>query len=95
MREGGRYVGKLEQERLCSECVIVENEFHFVMMCPLYVELRNSFISKIMNIFPFLSDYSLYEQFIFFMGFNDKSLHCLFARFVHDAMSVRSGVGVA
>ena len=93
--ERGRYVGKLEHERLCSECGIVENEFHFVMICPLYVELRNSFISKIMNIFPFLSDYSLYEQFIFFMGFNDKNLHCLFARFVHDAMNVRSGVGVA
>ena len=93
--ERGRYVGKLEHERLCSVCNIVENEFHFVMICPLYSELRNSFISKITSMFPLLLEYSPYEQFLFFMGFNDLDLHCLFSRFIQDATDLRSGVGVA
>ena len=93
--ERGRYVGRPENERLCSECSVLENEFHFVMICPLYSDLRNSFINRIVNIFPFFSNHSVYDQFLFLMGFDDKNLHCLFARFIHDAMNVRSGVGVA
>ena len=93
--ERGRYIGKLEHERLCPICDTVENEFHFVMICPLYNELRNYFLSRITNIFPLLSEYSSYDKFLFFMGFNDKNLHCLFSRFIHDALDIRSGVGVA
>ena len=91
--ERGRHVNKPVCERLCSNCNVIEDEFHFVMICPLYEDLRNEFLLKIKNNFPFICQYSLYEQFLFCMGFNDHVLHCLVAKFIHQAFNVRSGVG--
>ena len=34
------------EERLCRNCNVVENEFHFLFECPLYVELRTQYIDK-------------------------------------------------
>merc|ERR1711884_951446 len=82
--ERGRYVGRPEHERLCSVCNVIEDEFHVVMFCPLYDELRNSFFNRVIDMFPFLSLYSTYDQFLFFMGFNDKNLHWLFSRNIRD-----------
>ena len=92
--ERGRYVNKNECDRLCSLCKTVENEFHFVMVCPLYEDLRYDFLSEIYYMFPFLQQYSLYEQFLFFMGFDDCNLHCIFSKFISNAFNVRSGVGL-
>ena len=91
--ERGRYVDKPECDRLCSVCKIVENEFHLVMVCPLYYDLRHEFLQIVNNMFPFLNQYSPYEQFLFFMGFNDCNLHCIFAKFIGRAFEIRSGVG--
>ena len=91
--ERGRYVGKLENERLCSTCGIIEDEFHFVMICPLYNNLRINLMGKILNLFPFLNDFSSYDQFLFLLGFVDRDVHYLVSRYIHDAMNVRSGVG--
>ena len=93
--ERGRYVGRPEHERLCSVCNVIEDEFHVVMFCPLYDELRNSFFNRVIDMFPFLSLYSTYDQFLFFMGFNDKNLHWLFSRYIHEALEIRSGLEVA
>ena len=90
--ERGRYVSRKECDRLCTVCNLVENEFHFVMVCPLYDEFRSEFLHEVNHIFPFLNQYSLYEQFIFFMGFDDCNLHCLFSKFISHAFDVRSGV---
>ena len=53
--ERGRYVNKLECDRVCSLCNVVENEYHFVMICPIYQELRSEFLCKIKTMFPFIS----------------------------------------
>ena len=47
--EAGRFhkpVKKSIEERLCRNCNVVENEFHFLFECPLYVELRTQYIDK-------------------------------------------------
>ena len=93
--ERGRYVNKHESERLCSLCADVENEFHFVMICPLYDDIRCNLFNEISELFPFVSHYSLYEQFIFLMGFDDKKLHHIFSKFIANAFDVRSGLGLA
>ena len=46
MIEYGYYNIAIE-ERLCVYCeTITEDEYHFLMICPLYAELRNKFISQ-------------------------------------------------
>ena len=74
-------------------CNIVEDEFHFVMICPLYSDLRNNLLTEVNNMFPLLNQYSLYDKFLFLMGFDDYNIHCIFSKFIHDAFKVRSDLG--
>ena len=60
--ESGRW-GKahsylIYNERKCAHCSVLEDEFHFVLTCPLYLDLRKNCISKYYwsrpNMFKFL-----------------------------------------
>ena len=47
--ESGRWVKPIStpfNERKCAHCSILEDEFHFVLMGPLYLDLRKKYISK-------------------------------------------------
>ena len=47
--EVGRWVrpNKIQYEnRKCKICKVLEDEFHFLFECPIYMELRNMYISK-------------------------------------------------
>ena len=46
--ETGRHTGIERQNRKCTLCTKddIEDEFHFVLICPLYRSLRNQYISK-------------------------------------------------
>ena len=58
--ERGRYSNKTREERICKYCfenhneIIIENEYHFLIKCPVYKELRDqyitSYISKLNNV---------------------------------------------
>jgi len=44
--EKGRYNNTLRSERLCLYCNLheVEDEFHFVLICPKYYQIRTKFV---------------------------------------------------
>ena len=53
MIENERHLGIPRVERYCVHCKnCVENEYNFVVTCPLYIELRNTYIPT--NIMPHL-----------------------------------------
>ena len=45
--EIGRYQNKNRQDRLCESCTTqqIEDEFHFVLQCPKYVQLRKKYLN--------------------------------------------------
>ena len=47
--ETGRYVGLDEADRICQMCELneIENEYHFVLYCPLYERVRGELFSKL------------------------------------------------
>ena len=93
--ERGRYVNRNESDRICTFCAVIENEFHFVMICSLYNNIRCDLFNEVTKLFPFICQYTPYERFLFFMGFDDKRLHLLFSQFVSKAFDIRSGVVLA
>ena len=93
--ERGRYVNRNESDRICTFCAVIENEFHFVMICSLYNNIRCDLFNEVTKLFPFICQYTPYERFLFFMGYDDKRLHLLFSKFVYKAFDIRSGVVLA
>ena len=92
--EHGRHIGKLEHQRLCTTCNVIESEYHFIMICPIYQELRTIFLQKIYDMFPYITDYCDYDKFLFMMGFDDSGLQCIFSKFIYNAFNVRSGLSL-
>ena len=61
MVEKGRHLGLQLNERKCPICLdVVEDEFHFLFVCPLYDDLRNQYIPSFYTRQP-LSQYKFIE----------------------------------
>ena len=44
--EQGRYRRIERENRVCSFCNLVEDEYHFILVCPLYNDLRSQYIKS-------------------------------------------------
>ena len=51
--EVGRHQGVPREQRLCNNCQsLIEDEYHFVLICPLYSEIRQRFIPEKFTRYP-------------------------------------------
>lgn len=57
--ETGRYNGVPKEERLCNFCNMrkIEDEFHFLLVCPLYTELRRKYFKNYFCNWPTLNKF--------------------------------------
>lgn len=62
--ETGRYVGIPREERLCVFCNMktIENEFHFLSVCPLYIDLRRKYLPAYYCRWPTMNKFKLLMQ---------------------------------
>jgi len=86
--EKGRHDGVLMENRLCRYCeeignFVIEDEFHFLICCPLYVEIRSKY--NIVHV-----DMPRYEQFIEIMESEDKQTIIDLALYIFNANKVRN-----
>ena len=88
--ETGRYVKQSErkepQDRLCVYCDLkeCEDEYHFVMRCTLYQNLRQKLFDKVITHFPFVKNYSEKQQFTWLLASADITILKELASFVHN-----------
>jgi len=47
--ETGRHSNISRENRLCTKCNLrmIENEYHFILVCPLYIEIRKHTLNRI------------------------------------------------
>ena len=84
--EKGRHMNLQRSERLCPSCQTeIEDEIHFLLVCPLYLELRHQYIPQIFTEPP-ISQY----KFIRLMQSKIPSTIRACAKYVHYAMEKRS-----
>ena len=59
--EEGRYRNQERNNRICEQCNLhmIENEFHFLLICPSYTELRNTHIPRYYRTWPTLTKFKL------------------------------------
>ena len=87
MIEEGK-IRKLERnQRLCTHCNmnVVENEFHFLLVCPLYRQLRCEYLPRYYCRWPSLTKFRL------IMGSKQNSIISKLAAFIYKAMEKRKG----
>ena len=83
MIEKGRHMGLDRWDRFCPFCTFqVDTEYHFLMSCPMYENLRED------RIIPHLNDKS-YDSFVKFLKTNDKSSLYDVSYFVYHAFNLR------
>jgi hypothetical protein len=82
--ETGRYIGLNRSERICKLCTqnMIESEYHFLLCCPFYSELRKLFIRNAS--FPTLN------KFYYIMSSNNKHRLLLISKYLDKAFDLRS-----
>ena len=85
MVETGRHNNIPYEHRLCPICntQIVEDEYHFVMICPLYSDLRKQYITQLNNSTP---SYQLCYQ----LFNSDEATVLKLSKFIYFAIKIRS-----
>ena len=56
------------EERLCESCQVVKDEFHVMMVCPLFNDISSQFILQLNEVEQSFNDYTQEEQFIYVMS---------------------------
>ena len=88
MVEEGRYRGIERYMRKCSLCSmnVVEDEYHFLLICPAYTDLRKSYLPRYYCRWPTLN------KFIKLLNEDQNSMIKKLARFVYDANEKRISI---
>ena len=84
--EVGRHKNMLMADRLCVFCkelyiIVLEDEYHFLMLCPAYTDLRSNYL--------FIQNTS-YSNFIEILTETDENKTEKLASFVYHAEKIRS-----
>ena len=84
--ETGRYNSIELEDRKCNQCNMntIESEFHFLLICPKYTDLRKKMLKPYYNRWPTLMKF---EQIM--STTNIKEIRNL-AQYVYDAFKIRS-----
>ena len=84
MIEKGRHQNILAEDRNCVYCeCYLEDEFHFVLICPLYSDVRKTYISEL-----YVSNAN-YEMFIRLMSSTKEKEIRNLAMYLYNAFKIR------
>ena len=88
--ETGRYVRpKIPiEERLCTECGMLEDERHFLLKCSRYDNERDYLWNKVNDLCPNFITLSDHDKFIYLMT-AEREVACATAKFCHLALEKR------
>ena len=89
--ERGRHTRPITpvENRICSECNLIENEVHFLTQCKLLETERMLLYHQISQKFPDFSELDSFCKFQFMLTFHDESLLNLVAKFIYNGLEKR------
>ena len=86
--ENTGHFGKLKvEERVCTLCNLncIEDEIHFVLVCPKYAQIRSPLLDLLLQKYDHLVDLSNLDKLSFLINYEFK----LLARYLYDAWNIR------
>jgi hypothetical protein len=84
--ETGRYENKEREERICAHCRTqsIEDEYHFLLICPKYYELRRALLK------PYFCRWPTIKKFEILMNSTNKRQLQNLAKYIHHAFNLRN-----
>lgn len=84
--ETGRYIGLNREERLCRKCNMrmVEDEYHFLIVCPHYNDLRRKYFTNYYCQWPTI------HKFVSLMSSNSEKVISKLSKFIYFAQIKRN-----
>ena len=71
------------KERLCDLCNVVEDEYHFLCICPKYIAQIQEMEKKVVAVHPDYSQMNCEQKFVFLLQSNNIYINKLVAVFVY------------
>ena len=94
--ETGRHKRQADHEhddsRLCSQCNLVEDEAHFVLHCPRYINERSTFFSNPYLNNSFFVNLSDDDKLLYIFNMYEKHHLCELAKFIHSSFLIHSDI---
>ena len=89
--ETGRYCGIPVEERLCLNCEaeLCEDEFHFLMTCSKYNDLRNVLFNETAKLFPSFNEMPDNNKFIWLLSCKIPIIVNSLAKYICNCMELR------
>jgi hypothetical protein len=89
--EMGRRSRTALENRLCTKCHLnmIEDEWHFLFVCPLYQDVREIMMNLILNKSPQFHQLDNDDQLCWLMSNQDREIITALANYVHTAMNIR------
>lgn len=86
--ETGRYIGTDRDNRLCKQCnmQMVEDEYHFLLVCPAYYEIRKKYFP------PYYCHWPNVNKFVTLMSSNSVNLIKRLSKYLYFAMKRRDEI---
>lgn len=83
--ETGRYDGTPREQRICRSCTMnkLEDEYHFLLVCPNYRELRSKYFK------PYFCHWPTMHKFEILLSSSSKKTICNLAKFIYFANKKR------
>ena len=83
--ETGRYEGTPRENRICKSCNMkqIESEYHFLLVCPLYRDLRAKYFT------PYFCHWPNTHKFETLLSSNSRKVICSVAKFIYFAAKKR------
>ena len=75
------------EERLCEDCGVIEDEFHVLMVCPTYNDIRHDTVNSICTLSNQFTELSLENQFIQIMS--DPMYYKIVSKFLYSILNKR------
>lgn len=98
--ETGRYVNSKErlnpEDRICNNCnlKLCEDEFHFIVICPNYSDIRKNMIDNIVSKHPSISQLDNDRLYIWLMSNLNSYVITALAKFVTEAFKHRQSTSL-
>jgi hypothetical protein len=86
--ERGRYTNLKRHERMCKCCNmnVLENEYHFLLVCPAFLHLRKQFLS------PYYCHWPSLNKFVFLLSSVSNITQNKLAKFVYHSFQLRQHI---